>query len=178
MMARHWRRALTAAVFALLIGGCASNPDAGGGVASVSGTSQPTAQQQSSDGKSDDDKNREFARCMREHGVDVPDPEPGQRGITVKEPNPEKAKPAQEACRHLLPNGGAPERMDPEQLDRAREQAKCMREHGVDMPDPDPNNLGIRPPEGVDREKMRAAMEACRRPDGPDAGPKRTSANG
>jgi hypothetical protein len=175
MMKQYRRHVLTVVAFASLVGGCASNPDPGG-VASVSGTSQQPAQQQS-DGKTDEDRNREFAKCMREHGVDVSDPEPGQRGVTIKDLDPEKVQPAREACRDLLPNGGVPQQLDPEELDKARERAKCMREHGVDVPDPDPNNPGIRVPAGVDREKARAAMEACRPADAPD-GEVRTGTNG
>jgi hypothetical protein len=176
MTNKYLARVLTAATFALLVGACAGNADTGGGVASLSDDDQPSAQQ-GSDGKADEDRNREFAQCMREHGIDVPDPEPGHPGVTIKEPNPEKVRPAREACKHLLPNGGEPEPMDPEELDRARERAQCMREHGIDVPDPDPNNPGIRAPEGVDQEKLRAAMEACRPEDAPDDGQVRTGTN-
>lgn len=175
-MPNYWGRVLTVATFALLVGACADNTDTGSGVASLSDGKQPPAQQ-SSDGKTDEDKNREFATCMREHGIDMPDPEPGQRGITIKERDPEKVRLAREACDNLLPNGGVPEQMDPEELDKARERAECMREHGIDVPDPDPNNPRIQPPEGVDREKMRAAMEACRPEDAPDDGQVRTGTN-
>jgi hypothetical protein len=178
MTNKYWGRALTAATLALLVSACAGNTNTDSGVASLSDGDQQSAQQQSSDGKTDEDKNREFARCMREHGVDVPDPEPGQGGVTIKEPNPEKVRPAREACQHLLPNGGVPEPLDPEELDKARERAECMREHGIDVPDPDPNNPRIRPPEGVDREKMKEAMEACRPEDAPDDGQVRTGTNG
>lgn len=177
-MPKYLARVLTAATFALLVGACAGNANTDGGVASLSDSNQPSAQRQSSDGKTDEDRNREFAKCMREHGVDVPDPEPGQGGVTIKERDLEKVRPAREACQHLLPNGGVPEKMDPEELDKARERAKCMREHGIDVPDPDPNDPRIRPPEGVDPEKMRAAMEACRPEDAPDDGPVRTGTNG
>ncbi|HEX6356389.1 hypothetical protein [Actinophytocola sp.] len=176
-MPKYLARALTAATLTLLVGACAGNANTDRGVASLSDSDQPSAQQQGSDGKTDEDKNREFARCMREHGIDVPDPEPGHGGVTIKERDLEKVKPAREACQHLLPNGGVPEKMDSEQLDRERERAKCMREHGIDVPDPDPNNPRIRPPDGVDPEKMKAAMEACRPDDAPDDGPVRTGTN-
>jgi hypothetical protein len=177
-MPNYWGHVLTAATFALLVGACAGNANTDSGVASLSEHNQPSAQQQSSDGKTDEDRSREFAKCMREHGIDVPDPEPGRGGVTIKERDLEKARPAQEACKSLLPNGGVPAKMDPEQLDKARERAKCMREHGVDVPDPDPNNPGIRAPEGADQEKMKAAMEACRPQDAPDDGQVRTGTNG
>ena len=106
----------------------------------------------------------EFAKCMREHGVDMPDPQtgggPGGGGGFIMvgpadevaaggtatagtkvdgEGLPEEFKAADEACRHILDDliqeGGPP--MDAEAQDRALKFAQCMREHGVDMPDPD-----------------------------------------
>jgi hypothetical protein len=44
-----------------------------------------------------------------------------------------------------------------------RKQAKCMREHGVDMPDPDPTGKGgmrIGGP-GDDPKKFEEAAKAC-----------------
>jgi hypothetical protein len=180
-MPRYLARVLTAATFALLVGACAGNANTDRGVASLSDSNQPSAQQQNSDGKTDEDKQREFARCMREHGVNVPDPAPGDTGIRLEDgadPRDEKVQAAQEACKPLLPNGGEPQPMDEEQLEQAREHAKCMREHGIDMPDPDPNKPGTRIPEGVDPEKAKAATEACRMADGPGPGQGRTGSNG
>ena len=83
---------------------------------------------------------RKFAQCMREHGVDVADPEPGGRikldgsGIDKK-----TLADATEACQKLLPNGGELTNLSPEDLEQARKFAQCMRDHGIDMPDPDPN---------------------------------------
>ena len=94
MTNKYVARVLAAATFAVLVGACAGNANSGSGVASLSDSNQPSAQQQGSDGKTDEDRNREFAKCMREHGVDVPDPEPGQGGITIKERDLEKVRPA------------------------------------------------------------------------------------
>ncbi|HEX2047136.1 MAG TPA: hypothetical protein VHF27_05190 [Acidimicrobiales bacterium] len=93
----------------------------------------------------------DFARCMREHGVDVPDPKPGEGGFVMIGPAPGSAAAdlggapppgfaeAEEACRHhlegLIQDGGGP--IDPKEQDRALAFARCMREHGVNMPDPD-----------------------------------------
>lgn len=85
---------------------------------------------------------------------------------------------ALDACQPLLSNGGEPHPMDKEQLEQARAHAKCMREHGIDLPDPDPNNPGTRMPEGVDPQKAKAAMEACRTADGPGPGQGRPGSNG
>lgn len=85
--------------------------------------------------------NRRFARCMREHGVDMPDPGPDGNlqfdGGAVGDRS--KAVQAASACQQYLPNGGTLQNLTPEQLEQGRAFAKCMREHGIDMPDPDPN---------------------------------------
>src|SRR3954470_23321140 len=86
-----------------------------------------------------------FARCMRAHGVDMPDPRPGEGGnITMGGPGmaPEdknKMDAAQQACQKILESVRPPE-LSAEQEQRFKDQAlafaRCMREHGIDMPDP------------------------------------------
>lgn len=56
------------------------------------------------------DRFQEFASCMRDHGVDLPDIRPGQggppaggRGIDMDDPDVQEA---QEQCRDNLPQGG------------------------------------------------------------------------
>ncbi len=170
----RWRLlALTAATFAL-VSACGSSP-AGNQVASLSDPAKPSEQQQANDGRSDEDKVRDFTRCMKEHGVDIPEPTgaPGPGGggggmsieIHGAGEDKEKIDAANEACRPLLPNGGKPPKLDAQQLDEMRKMAQCMREHGVNMPDPDPNNPGVMiDPDGaekVDPEVMKEAAEAC-----------------
>jgi len=150
------------AVTGLLLAGCSAGSD-GPGVASAGGARSAGA----SPAPSADADGRAFARCMREQGIDVPDPEPGQGGLRIlgqaRGNDPAKTQAAVEACRHLLPNGGELPRLDGEQLERAREFAKCMREHGVDMPDPDADGR-LRLPDNIDvtDPKLREAAEACR----------------
>lgn len=88
-----------------------------------------------------------FARCMREQGVDFPDPKVGDNGLVMIGPGPGKGAPAPddpkmrsatEACREHLDAGG--EAPDEATLARHRDAfvayARCMREEGIDMPDP------------------------------------------
>lgn len=83
-----------------------------------------------------------FARCMREHGQNVPDPKPGEQwrpARDIAKDDPAWAA-AFEACGHLLKAGDAedePATPTAEQLEQLRAFAKCMREHGVEMSDPD-----------------------------------------
>jgi hypothetical protein len=90
----------------------------------------------------------EFAKCMRDHGIDMPDPETAPGGgftqrVEIGKDDAEKMQAAQEACDHFLDQAGGPRReMDPAQLDKLVEFAQCMREHGVDMPDPTADGKG------------------------------------
>ncbi|WP_206785213.1 hypothetical protein [Amycolatopsis sp. MtRt-6] len=166
------RIAVAALGTALLLGGCGAKPDDGSKVASISTppkTGGPAAADNS--GKSDEDKMREFAKCMREHGVDMPDPKPAGDGKGMIAVGPgeggdtdrSKAEAAHNACKTLLPNGGEMKPPSAEELDKMRRQAKCMREHGVDMPDPDPTGKGamrIGAP-GDDPKKFEEAAKAC-----------------
>ncbi len=155
---------LMAVALAVATAGCGGSPSADAQVASANGTEGVKAKAKDAATKKADAEKAglEFARCMREHGVDMPDPKSGPDGngfimvgpsaatatatatATAGEPIageglPEEFKEADEACRHLLDDliqdGGPP--MDAEAQDKALKFAKCMREHGVDMPDPD-----------------------------------------
>jgi hypothetical protein len=83
-----------------------------------------------------------YAKCMREHGVDMPDPEPGQRGIRLRAPEgvtPEEMEEAEGACRKHLEDIKPPELSEEQQKEfqeAALAHARCMREHGIDIPDP------------------------------------------
>ncbi|MCI0581347.1 MAG: hypothetical protein L0227_00385 [Chloroflexi bacterium] len=129
-----------------------------------------------------------FAECMREHGVDMADPEFDSAGgggfrIGIGSPNGgdvpdrETLEAAMEACRELMPTLGGPggRELTPEDQDKILAFTECMREHGVDMPDPQFGEGGgfIRVGPGDDAngdgpafdpsdEDFQAAQEACR----------------
>ena len=116
-----------------------------------------------------------FARCMREHGVDMPDPKAGPGGgIMLRGPDigPEdksKMDAAQKACQKYLESVRPPELSKEQEQkfkDRALKFAQCMREHGIDMPDPQFEGGGgmtQRMNEGIDprSQRFRDATEAC-----------------
>jgi hypothetical protein len=137
MKRTDWAIALTLALCALGVAACGG----GGGDGTESAASREEAQ-------------LEFAECMREHGVDVPDPKPGQAGMvfggttrsgpggknkttTGIDPEDPATKKALAACESKMPEG---QQMSPEQEEEFKESAlafaECMREHGVNMPDP------------------------------------------
>jgi hypothetical protein len=89
----------------------------------------------------------DFTRCLREEGVDVPDPDfeaaPGEArerleeaGIDLDDPRVQEAV---QTCQPLL--AGILQSLSPEQIQGFRdaivEYAECMREQGIDLPDPD-----------------------------------------
>jgi hypothetical protein len=169
----------TLLVLPLLVGlaaaGCAgADPEervatAGGGAAGAS-PSASVAQ------VSDDDRSREFAKCMRDNGLpDFPDPETGDGGgFRIQIPagaDKAKVKAAMEKCRSLMPNGGKAVKLDPEQVEKVRQLARCMRENGVpNFPDPAADgSIQFNGATGFDPDNptMRAALEKCRQGDAP-----------
>ena len=130
------------------------------------------------------------ARCMREHGVNVPDPKPGAGGVVVVSPGEEGGDPkamerAGAACDKYLRDIPPPQLSDDqkeEMRDGALAHARCMREQGIDFPDPkfsDDGGISVDARKlDPDSPKMKAAEEACREhlPElgqgaGPDAAP-------
>jgi hypothetical protein len=129
---------------------------------------------------------RQYAACMRAHGVDMADPQTadgpangtvGNGGPVVASGGPVGMGPdnptfqaAQTACRSLAPNGGNMPKANAQQIEQLRQFATCMRAHGVNMPDPDPDTGGIMiqnsggPNTGLDPQSptFKAAQEACR----------------
>ncbi|MEV7553590.1 hypothetical protein AB0N89_28585 [Amycolatopsis sp. NPDC089917] len=170
MRKRPMAALIAGAVFAL-VAGCGGG-DGGDEVASIS--SPPSAgagDGQQADNVSDEDKMRNYSKCMREHGVTMPEPKKGANGqdtVTFDAtdmPDENKMKAASDACRKLLPNGGEIKPPTPEELDKMRKEAKCMRDHGIDFPDPEPGGKGgtaiALGDAGGDPKKFEEAAKAC-----------------
>jgi hypothetical protein len=128
---RRQRLALLAVIPVLVVGlaACGGNGAKGNAAPQSKKTDEITAM-------------RNFAKCMRANGVNMSDPvqEGGGSRVEVKgdkNMTPEKEQAAQAKCRHLQPNGGEPPKQSPEQIAAMRKFSKCMREHGINMPDPD-----------------------------------------
>lgn len=163
-MGARWRLAVLAGLCTLATA-CATGDNGGDGVASISGTNPPSSSAGKDNPDDDIDQLRAYAKCMREHGVDMPDPEvDGDGGVSMSIDGGDKATAdkADKECKHLMPNGGAPPEVSAEDLDRMREEAQCLRDHGVDAKDPTADNPGIQiEGGGPDDEKTRKAMEEC-----------------
>jgi hypothetical protein len=160
---------------ALVLAACGGSPD-GDGVATLGGGDQAgdDGAQNASASKDPQQRALDFAKCMRSHGIDMPDPQvddqgrvtmrigPGQGGGGQR-PDPKKLEAAQKACGDLMGGGDGPGQIDPEARDAMVAYAKCMRSHGVDMPDPTGDGMVLRRGEGPDpeSEEFKQADKAC-----------------
>ena len=127
-----------------------------------------------------------YAKCMRDHGVDMPDPQ--FEGNRIMQRGPKKVdraklRVADKACASIRAAIKPPELSDAKKEEfkkAALANARCMREHGIDFPDPQFDTNGgaqIRLGKGLnpDSPKFQAAQKACQKtlPIGPsttDAG--------
>lgn len=119
----------------------------------------------------------DFAKCMREHGVDMPDPETdgGGRGrvqFNAEAGQEDTVEAAHKACEKYMQAAG-PGSMSAENRQKFQDAmvafARCMRSHGIDMPDPDMTGGGgiimrARPGERMpeDDPEFSAAEKECR----------------
>jgi len=117
-----------------------------------------------------EDATLDFARCMREHGIDLPDPRPGrppQIEVDAEIPQ-DKLEAAGKACGHLLDDAFGP--VSQEQKEAFRDSAlaytRCMRRHGIDLPDPDADGFVQIDPQAMGEgqggsPRFRKANAAC-----------------
>jgi hypothetical protein len=152
-------RLMTVTLAALLtLAACSGGSEAGGEeVASLDGDAATTTTEPDSarggsrfDNAEFEDAMVEFAECMRDHGVDFPDPQTDGSGAVIIGPGEDgemsaadldELEAAQEACQPILDEvqDSLPQPSPEEEAEfreRALEFAECMRDHGIDMPDP------------------------------------------
>jgi hypothetical protein len=129
---------LAAVAATLALGACGGSDDGGKSPSAASGKDTPF------------EGALKFSKCMRDHGVDFPDPQHvGSGGIKLTvhniNPNDPKVKSAQNACQKYMQIGGG-ETIDPAKRAKLQEAAlafaRCMRQHGVDIPDPQLSGKG------------------------------------
>jgi hypothetical protein len=109
----------------------------------------------------------EFAHCMRAHGIEVEDPKPDQNIEIGGNPNDPATKKAEAACNGKLDK--VAQETPPEEDEEFKEGwlafAQCVREQGIDMPDPQflgPGQVHLSIA-GIDTSSpaFEAAREAC-----------------
>src|SRR5215207_4369583 len=113
----------------LVLGGMA------GAIVACGGASDPDATAADAEAKADAARIR-LERCLRENGVDVPEPQAGRR--TTIRVDASKMRTAMQKCRRY--QEAAFGNITPEQREEFRDAAAkfaaCMRQNGVDLPDP------------------------------------------
>jgi hypothetical protein len=110
-----------------------------------------------------------FSQCMRDHGHQVPDPTFDEDGLpTFAEPENGREDPAygtdRQQCRvplnEALVAAGVPNRKGTP--DQWLAFARCMREHGVEMPDPTPERpIPFSDRNAFDSPAWQPAVQAC-----------------
>jgi hypothetical protein len=139
-------RFLVAAALLIVLGMTAACGDSGKGddptLPDAAGAS--TSESASGDDEADldpDDAMLKFAQCMREHGIDMPDPEPGG-GIRIggEGISEDQMEAAEAACQKwmdmAMPEDGG-EELSEEEKQQFLDQAACMRDRGYNFPDPE-----------------------------------------
>jgi hypothetical protein len=159
------RRSFGVAVVALLVLSACGGPADGDGVASAGGEANPASGDGAQEQLDEEVRALAFAECMRGNGVDMPDPAPGQGGLSeafhgIQEDYDQATiDEALAACEDLLPQraheGGHDAARDEVELDLA----ECLREQGLEVPDNLFEGGGLH---DVEDEELRAAMEECR----------------
>jgi hypothetical protein len=173
---RRGRPRLAALVGLLLAAGVAMAGCGGGGsdktsgVASLGGAGGATSTTRAGASSDLTQAALAYGRCMRQHGIDLPDPQIEGDRIVQRPPDHQVKTPkfaaARQACRKYLPAGGPPPSPpSAQQRQQALAFARCMRQHGIDLADPQITAKGIRqhPPTDMDRDDPRlgAAEQAC-----------------
>lgn len=162
-----------ALALATVLTGCGSKSDSDGGSGS------PGSKPSSNSNVSPQQKQiLAFYQCMRDNGVDMPDPKgDGMIRLDGIDPNDPAVAAALQTCQASLPGGGGPgggqpPAPDANALEGMRKFTQCMRDKGINMPDPDPSGR-MNIPEGVDTnsQEFQTANKACQKLlDGPILG--------
>lgn len=104
----------------------------------------------------------DYAACMREHGIDMEDPDPSGdviEGVRPEEDTPQRQE-ATAACLEKLGPAPGGQGGGEESMEEIREEllamAKCLRDLGYDVDDPRPGE-GLGMPAGLTDE----AMDQC-----------------
>ncbi|WP_424215288.1 hypothetical protein ACN20G_26270 [Streptomyces sp. BI20] len=154
-------------LFATACSGAAGSSDSAGssGDSSASSGTSGNGSGSGSGSGADADKALKIRKCLRDQGLDAPDPKAGEdpRGMTMGGGgDPEKTAAALKKC-GVTPPGSGPE-VSQAQKDKALKQAKCMREHGFDVADPTFNGnamTGLAVPEGADADAFVKQLNKC-----------------
>ncbi|MFD8464303.1 hypothetical protein ACFV10_04175 [Streptomyces cyaneofuscatus] len=117
--------------------------------------------------KTKEDQALEHRKCLREQGLDIPEPKPGENGMGVTIDGGSKSQKEMEkafkACQDKAVGGG-PKELTQAEKDKMVAFARCMRKNGFDMPDPkfDGGMAQAMPAlKGSEMKKFEKANKAC-----------------
>ncbi len=118
-----------------------------------------------------------LAKCLRAHGINVPDPTPGGGGggggifRDLQNYPQAQVQAARQACQQYLRRSFAFGNANPAQIAQFRQEfvkfAECMRSHGINIPDPTTGGAGgfgfRQALSNVDRNspEFQSALKAC-----------------
>lgn len=128
-------------------------------------TAEPAAGGAKSTGSTASDTAYKFRSCLRDHGLDVQEPKPGQdpRGMTIGSKGSQAdMQKAMDACRQFSSNPSG--KISQADKDKALKFAQCMRTNGYNMPDPvfDGGMAQALPmPQGAEKDKFDKADKIC-----------------
>ena len=158
-------------IFLLLISFCTIGGEESKGVVTIESTTQVKAVEEEI---TFEEGVLEFSQCMREEGIDIPDPtfdidgNPEFNELNIE--NEEAFEEAFTNCEDIL-RRALPEQfdLDPEVeaalIDASLEFSQCMREEGIDFPDPTPGEFGFFAFRDADvdwsSEQVQEAFEIC-----------------
>jgi hypothetical protein len=150
---------------AVLLTGCGANDPETQVASGSDAQSQSTTSASAKPSLSRDEKAVKFTQCLRENGLNVPDPEPGKPPLLKFDKSsgvtPEQVQKAMDACQEYNPQGEGGQ--NPQQEENGRKYAECMRTNGVEkFPDPQPGQQGVMIGPGVaDDPDFQKAEGAC-----------------
>ncbi|RVX38838.1 hypothetical protein EDD27_1166 [Nonomuraea polychroma] len=97
-----------------------------------------------------------LTQCLRQNGIDVPDPGSPEEKTWKYEGDQATLEKATKACEEYASQIPNPLE-DPKVRDQLIQVARCMREQGFDVPDPPQENPNLNPND----PKLQAAAEKC-----------------
>lgn len=138
----------------------ACSGDGGDGSGTRSGGSASTK-------KTEEDQALEHRKCLREQGLKIPEPKPGEAGAGITLDgggmSQKEMEKAFKACQDKAVGGG-PKELTQAEKDKMVAFARCMRKNGFDMPDPKFEGGAMQAAPALkaeDMKKFEKANKAC-----------------
>jgi hypothetical protein len=177
---------LATVAVAALLAACSSPAASANGVVTLASEAPGATAAPSASALTPQEAMLSYAQCMRDHGINMPDPvfsQDGSGGGTVTQQGPDVNpkteagfQAADTACKHFLDDvrrEGTTKQLTAQEQQAFLDFAACMRDHGIDMADPTfeqggvsiqvggPGNKGSGPKFDPQSPAFAAAQTAC-----------------